>query len=150
MRLEQVNQMLVRGARNWQIAEALSTSMRTVARDINRVRELRRRATEQDIAKHVNDSVAQYEAIRNEAWRGYDADKRMGREWLKTAIDAQQAIDKILGVQAPLRSQVEVEHSGVIMSRDLEGLTDAELEQLIANLAGADGGGATRKETPRE
>jgi hypothetical protein len=137
-RLESVNQMMLRGAQRWQIADALDISLRTASRDINRVRILRRRAAERDVEEKVNDSVGQFQAVRQEAWLRYDEIKKANptaaARWLKLITEATKEIGELWGLR---KLSIElsgpdggpVEHKGVGLP-NLDALSDEEFEEF--------------------
>lgn len=144
-RLESVNQMMLRGAQRWQIAETLGVSLRTASRDMNRVRILRQRAAERDVEEKVNDSVSQFEAVRQEAWLRYDelrkTDKAAAARWLKIVIEATREIDDLWGLR---RLNVEVSGPGgapletrQTIEWDFSGLSYDEVEDLERKLQAA-------------
>lgn len=133
-RLELVSTMMLQGAKGYQIAEALSTSLMTAYRDIERVRELRRRESVDNIVEDRNASIAQMRMIQANAWEQYRAlksiDPRTALSFMKEAREAEAQIIKLQGTEKP--KQVDVTSGGKSLATRLEDLTDEELAQIAA------------------
>jgi hypothetical protein len=117
-RLEGVAQMMIRGGKAWQIADAFDVSLRTANRDIRRVRILWKRESEQSIEKSRQESLAKLRALQQQALTEYDkvarqtfkdrdgkeikgAKTRGALQWLKFARECEQDIVALEGTRAP-------------------------------------------------
>lgn len=107
-RLETVAQMIVRGARAWQIADSLGVSITTANRDIRRVRTLWSREAKKGVEKARQESIAQVRAVQQQAWMRYDADK--GLASLRLILESERDIVALEGTSAP--SGVEITSGG--------------------------------------
>jgi len=73
-----------------EIAEALSVSKSTVARDVKRLRETWREAVKKDMTEHVARRVAELRAIKREAYRAWhDSREAPAREKVRTEGEGQ-------------------------------------------------------------
>lgn len=118
-----------------QIAQVTGSSIRTVNRDVERVRTLWRETMLRDIEERVLDALYQYKGIQRVAWEEFDKDsKNRNPRYLQIILDAQNHIDtlegtKNIGSQISLESQsvMEVEQTNV----DVKQLTNEELIAII-------------------
>ena len=142
-RLTTVANMMTQGAKSYQIADALSVTIKTIQRDITRVYTLWRRESMQEIDDARAKSIAQYEEIKTRAWEGYRKasgfvnesrmpNPRLMKEqqnWLKLAMDAESQIADLQGTKITrLSLDGKVEHT--LRASDL---TD---EQLLVFITG--------------
>mgnify|MGYP001472120636 CR=1 FL=1 len=142
-RLSTVANMMTQGAKSYQIADALSVTIKTIQRDITRVYTLWRRESLQEIDDARAKSIAQYEEIKTRAWEGYRKvsgyvnganmpNPRLMKEqqnWLKLAMDAESQIADLQGTKITrLSLDGKVEHT--LRASDL---TD---EQLLSFITG--------------
>ena len=142
-RLSTVANMMTQGAKSYQIADALSVTIKTIQRDITRVYTLWRRESMQEIDDARAKSIAQYEEIKTRAWEGYRKvsgfvngsnmpNPRLMKEqqnWLKLAMDAESQIADLQGTKITrLSLDGKVEHT--LRASDL---TD---EQLLVFITG--------------
>lgn len=140
-RLATVANMMVQGAKAYQIAEALSVNIRTAQRDMQRVYTLWRRDSMQQVDDARAKSIAQYEEIKTRAWEGYRKVSSVMNEtksyspklaneqrgWLELALKTQAQIDKLLGLEiTKLDIQAKIEHT-----INPEELTDDQLTTII-------------------
>jgi hypothetical protein len=158
-RLEGVAQMMIRGAKAWQIAEAFDVSITTVNRDIRRVRILWRRESEQSIEESRQESLAKLRSLQQQALTEYDKTARTtfkGRDgqdvkgakssgairWLKFARECERDIVDLEGTRAPEKI-APTDPSGE-KEYGSDGLTDEQrLEKLMAILDRARERGST-------
>lgn len=104
-RLREVANMMIRGAKMLEIAEAFHYSTKTAWRDMQRVRELWRREAQTDIVDKRAKSVAQLEEIKLRAWNEYYKQVQSTREKmaaLKIIMDAEAKIADLEGTKAPI------------------------------------------------
>lgn len=138
-RLATVANMMVQGAKAYQIAEALSVNIRTAQRDMQRVYTLWRRDSMQQVDDARAKSIAHYEEIKTRAWEGYrKVTSSMNgtyspklaneqRSWLELAMKAESHIDRLLGLEiTKLDIQGKIEHT-----INPEELTDDQLTTII-------------------
>jgi len=140
-RLATVATLVNQGATTVQIKEALSISLRSAQRDVQRVYTLWRRDSMQQVDDARAKSIAQYEEIKTRAWEGYrKASSEMSqlrvyspkiaseqRNWLETAMKAQAQIDRLLGLEiTKLDIQGKIEHT-----INPEELSDDQLMTII-------------------
>jgi hypothetical protein len=102
-RLESVAQMMSRGARPWQIAEALDTSLITARRDIRRVRILWNRESKKEIERSRQESLVRIKAVQQQAWARYDAEPKKGYRWLRLVLECEKQVIDIEGSKAPMK-----------------------------------------------
>ena len=141
-RLATVANLLVQGAKAYQIAETFDYTLRTAHRDIARVYTLWRRESMQQVDDARAKSIAQYEEVKTRAWEGYrkvsSAIAQMTtyspklaseqRGWLELAMKAEAQIAKLQGTEkTTLHLTGTVEHT--VNARDL---SDDELVAIIA------------------
>ena len=111
-RLEQVSSMMLQGATERQVAEAMGYAPVTAHRDFLRVKELWRRANIQIVGGQRDESVAELRYVQEQAWNQWRAagkeaegakkkkgDKRP--EWLRIVMEAERAIIGLQGSRMP-------------------------------------------------
>lgn len=126
-RLEVVSSMLTQGAKAHQIAEALSYSLRTAHRDIDRVYVLWRRESVNDVIAMRDRSIAQYRSIQTQAWAEWRATKKIS--WLRIAMDAEEKVSELQGTKKiALDLTSKGERMGGASAKDL---TDDQLAAII-------------------
>jgi len=140
-RLSTVANMMTQGAKSYQIADALSVTIKTIQRDMTRVYTLWRRESMQEIDDARAKSIAQYEEIKTRAWEGYRKvsgyinESRMPnprlikeqQNFLKLAMDAESHIADLQGTKITrLNLDGQVEHT--LRATDL---SDAQLLAFI-------------------
>jgi len=102
-RLETVAQMMIQGAQRWQIAQGLGVSLRTAARDMNRVRILWRRNTVEVLEDLRLEHREGIRFIQGQAYDQYLTDRADGYKWLKLALECERDLVDLDGVNAPLK-----------------------------------------------
>lgn len=121
-RLESVSQMLLRGAKLWQIAEAFQYSITTAKKDVVRVRLLWADEARDKVSDNRDRSIAELRSLQTVAWAEYDKNKKnLGA--LREIRECERLIVELQGTRAPL----------VV---DLTKMSDAELVQHIASILG--------------
>lgn len=101
MRLESVAQLMLRGAKIWQIAEAMGYSFSTARRDIQRVRKMWATETGHKLGELRDASVAQLREVQLRAWQEYDKAQRKNPSWLRLIRDCELDIVNLQGTKAP-------------------------------------------------
>ena len=154
-RLEVVNQMMMRGARDWQIAEALNYSTATARKDRQRVQKLWQRQTAESLEQRRNQSVAQYRHTQQMAWVQFD--KTKNPKWLRLVLECEREIVKLEGTLNLPTQEVQLKTSGTIAvdsPDEWSEKSDEELETIAHNLLIASGylipGDTTIPEQPEQ
>ena len=126
-RLESVAQMMSRGARAWQVAEALDTSLITARWDSRLVRTLWFRESRKCIDWSRQESLAKIRTIQQQAWTRYDASPAKGLQWLRLALECEKQIIDLEGSKAPLRvAPTDPSGQKPYRSDDIADLSDEE------------------------
>ncbi len=82
------------------IAQVTGSSLRTVNRDVERVRTLWRETMLKDIEERVLDALYQYRGIQRVAWEEFDLDpNNRNPRYLQIIMDAQNHIDSLEGTK---------------------------------------------------
>lgn len=132
-RLEVVAQMVLQGAKRWQIAKQLETSLRTASRDIRRVRALWRRSAEQRVETLRMEYREGYRFMQGQAYDQFLTEPSDGRPWLRLALDCQDRLVELDGVRKPTKVALTTPEGDAPYQPDA--LTDAErLARLSAIL----------------
>lgn len=125
-RLEQVAQMMLKGASSRQIGEAMGYSHVTAQRDSERVRELWRREARGTVNTARERSIAQLRLVQTSAWEEWAKAKKGSRrsEWLRVVKDCEQQIVELEGSRMPSEHII---HQGA-EGQSIENMT---IEQLL-------------------
>lgn len=105
-RLPSVAQLMLMGARTWEIADTLGYSLTTAKEDVKRVRSLWRQEAGEKISTHRDMQIAQLRLIQQQCWTQYDksADPRTGLKdpaWLREIRQCEEQIALLLGTRRP-------------------------------------------------
>lgn len=133
-RLAVVSTMLLQGARPFQIAESMGTSLRTAFRDISRVDELNRRAALADIETNRARSIALLREVQTRAWELYrtnDASVRERLAALKEARECEEQIATLQGTKKPIGIDVTTK-GDKLTGVSAKELSDDELAGIAA------------------
>ena len=142
-RLEQVSTMMLQGATERQVAEAMSYAPVTAHRDFDRVRELWRRQNVQLVGGQRDESVAELRFVQEQAWNEWrtagkkdnegkkKGDKRP--EWLRIVMEAERSIIGLQGSRMPEEHIVHTRKDKAVDRLNLEE-TEAEIERKLEQL----------------
>lgn len=132
-RLAVVSTMLLQGARPFQIAESMGTSLRTAFRDIGRVDELNRRAALADIETNRTRSIALLREVQTRAWELYrDSEKTIDKlRALKEARECEEQIAALQGTKKPIGIDVTTK-GDKLTGVSAKELSDDELAGIAA------------------
>lgn len=106
-RLPAVAAMMLRGARVWQIAEAMLYSDRTAKEDMKRVRTLWREEAGDGVSEQRDRSVAHLREVQAHAWAKFD--KSGDSRWLRVIREAEADIIRLQGTSRPIDVNVSGE-----------------------------------------
>lgn len=130
-RLALVADMRHQRAMPHEIAATLGISLSTAHRDIDRVEELWRRQSLNDVESARASSIAQYEKIERQAWKEYreatDAKTRLNA--LRVAMDAEEKITELQGTKQP--KGIDLTSKGERVAFNARDLTDEELALIV-------------------
>lgn len=120
-------------AMNGEPARYPTLNLKTVMSDIEYARDERREAQGKDLLKHIEDACAFYEKVKLKAIAAPAASR-----WVAEGIKAQQAIDKIRGLNAPVK--IAGHDGGAIKIKNefeapMEGESSEIIRQIVSQLA---------------
>jgi hypothetical protein len=99
-RLASVAEMLLVGAKPYQIALALNEALSSAKRDVARVKQLWQEEARDEIDTSRNAALAQYKLVLMRAWDEYGKKENAGRKhlFLNIVTSTQKEIDRVQGV----------------------------------------------------
>src|SRR3990172_2578037 len=128
-RLEAVAQMMLKGAKLWQIAAALNYSISTAKKDKERVKDLWQREAISDVIDARDRSIAQIRLVQLNAWQRFEKDNN-DPQWLRLVKDCERDIITLQGTERPVPQTLILENEDD--QRPYKDLSDAELAALLA------------------
>jgi hypothetical protein len=129
-RLEAVSQMMLKGAKLWQIAKVLSYSITTAKKDKGRVKELWLREATSDVIEARDRSIAQMRLVQREAWQRFGK-RSKNPQWLRVVKDCERDIIALQGTEKPVPQTLILENDE---DRPYKDLSDEEFADLLTSL----------------
>jgi hypothetical protein len=130
-RLELVANLMLQGAKTPQMVAALGSSTRTVARDIARVRELWRKASEQTIDDRRAASLASYAEIKTRLWEEFRRLKAQDKSVIGVLAEITKVEGEITKIEGTRILNVDVTTKGDKIT-DPRGWSDDELATILS------------------
>jgi hypothetical protein len=132
-RLEVVANLMLQGAKPYQISQSLGAGLRTTSRDVARVKELWRKASEKTIEDRRAASLATYQEVKMRLWEEY---RRLANDKKSTVIvlskiaEVEGEITKIEGTRI---TNIDITSKGEQVN-DLGSMSDDSLFARLAEL----------------
>ena len=134
-RLEAVGNLMINGAKNPQIADALGTDLRTAGRDVARVRELWRKASEHAIEDKRAASLATYNEIKTRLWEEFRRLKGADKPVVKVLESIASVEGEITKIEGTRIQTIDITSKGEQIV-DPRRYSDAELAALLSKTQG--------------
>ena len=135
-RLEVVANLMVNGAKNPQIATALGVDLRTAGRDVARVRELWRKASEHTIEDKRAASLATYKEIQMRLWEEYRILKGAEKSTVKVLLGIADVEGEITKIEGTRIQTIDITSKGEQIV-DPRSLSDSDIAARLALLSSA-------------
>jgi ribosomal protein L29 len=135
-RLNIVAQLLLENRPAHEIAAAFDppVGIRTIRRDIARVRELWKLRAEEGLEVTRNQAQEQYLKVIQEAWSKVTAAPERADRYLAIVISAQGNLDRLNGTLAPEKHELTGKNGGPIETRDIDEIRQRRWQQIAEAL----------------